>query len=231
LSRDRLKVEERWAVFTVHGAKCYMCGDPTISFRDFHVDHVIPEDLGDKPARLAAVLELLGRPATFDLNSYANWLPACAGCNQTKSSTTWEPSGLAQLFLQRAADLAAKAEEAERRVVGNRKLQNALGIVTQGLAQQGKRDFAEQVLEQFEPIGMDWFQHLAPNADPAGVRLTPTLTLIAVRSEDGLLQAITMPNGVMAGGPSDPSDAMRCGTCGGSWFNGSRCALCGSSDD
>jgi hypothetical protein len=92
---------ERHAIFTVHGEKCYICGAPLI-LSTMTVDHVIPERLADTPDELSRVLIKLGRPADFDLNSYANLMPACSACNTRKSDTIWEPTPLVQLVLQNA---------------------------------------------------------------------------------------------------------------------------------
>src|SRR4051812_27661656 len=67
---------ERYAVFKTHGARCYMCREP-VDMASFQVDHVIPESLLDDPERLKHALADLGRLATFEINSFENWLPAC----------------------------------------------------------------------------------------------------------------------------------------------------------
>jgi 5-methylcytosine-specific restriction endonuclease McrA len=82
---------ERYAVFTVHGEKCYLCHKP-INLRTMEVDHLIPESLKDDPVRLAAVLVALGRQLNFNLNTYDNWLPACGRCNNEKRNNIFEPS-------------------------------------------------------------------------------------------------------------------------------------------
>ena len=44
LSKYSFGAEERYAVYTVHGERCYLCGKP-IDFASMEVDHVIPGSL------------------------------------------------------------------------------------------------------------------------------------------------------------------------------------------
>lgn len=81
----------RYAIFKTHGDRCYICKVP-IDMASFQVDHVIPEALLQEPARLQEVLHALGRPADFNVNSFENWLPACAPCNNGKRALVWEHS-------------------------------------------------------------------------------------------------------------------------------------------
>lgn len=71
---------ERYAVYTTHGEKCYLCTRP-VDLASMQVDHIIPESLLDEPDRLAEVLDKFRLPREFDLNSYANWMPSCSQCN------------------------------------------------------------------------------------------------------------------------------------------------------
>ena len=83
MDKRRFTPFERLAVFVTHDEKCYLCNRP-LDLLTMEVDHVIPESLQDNPKRLVEVVRLLGRPGDFDVNSYANWLPACRSCNGRK---------------------------------------------------------------------------------------------------------------------------------------------------
>src|SRR5688572_21907761 len=94
---------ERYAVWMVHGEKCYICTQP-VDLKSMEVDHIIPESLLEDPDRLAEILTWLGRPEGFSLNSFANWMPACRPCNGKKADLIFEPTPLVQVLLQRAAE-------------------------------------------------------------------------------------------------------------------------------
>lgn len=115
---------ERYAILVTHGDRCYLGGEP-IDMLTFQVDHVIPEELLDDPPRLVEVLEQLGRKSDFDVNSFENWLPACAPCNNRKRADVFEPSPMVQLALQRASGGADAAREASARTVRTQELAKA----------------------------------------------------------------------------------------------------------
>jgi hypothetical protein len=56
-----------------------------IDMLTFQVDHVIPEELLSDPSGWPG-LAALGRPETFEVNSFENWLHACA-LQQPKASS------------------------------------------------------------------------------------------------------------------------------------------------
>ncbi len=118
-SKYHFSAAERYAVFTVHGENCYLCHEP-INLKTMEVDHIIPESLLDDPVRLTVILKDLGRPGDFDLNSFANWMPACRSCNGTKRATVFEPSPVVQLVLQNAAGKAARVQSLATTTVSDR---------------------------------------------------------------------------------------------------------------
>lgn len=99
---------ERYAVFTVHNEKCYMCGEP-LDLLSMEVDHVIPETLLDAPEQLESVLTEYNLPAGFNLQSFANWLPACGPCNNRKRSCVFKATTRIQLDLDIAGEKAGQA--------------------------------------------------------------------------------------------------------------------------
>jgi hypothetical protein len=228
VSKHQFSSAERYAVFETHGARCYMCAKP-VNYADFQVDHVIPESLEDKPDRLKKALDDLGRSADFQINSHENWLPACGPCNNKKRSTVWEPSGLVQLHLQKAAKKAGGARAAAEEIVSDLKLTRSLNTLGRALDAGG---LAPSLLEELDVFVERYSLHRAPEAEPDVVRITAAeaLPLYEVLTTDGgRTQLARGPYGV-GGGPLNASPAMRC-TCGSPFFNGTRCVLCGQQLD
>lgn len=122
------RLVESYAIFTVHGGKCYICRTP-LTLTTMAVDHVIPEMLVDKPDVLARVLIRLGKPADFDLNSYTNLVPACTSCNGRKSDTIWELTPLIQLVLQDAEAKAPTVEALVSEALSRRDIDKALNTL------------------------------------------------------------------------------------------------------
>src|SRR5690349_17600689 len=75
---------ERYAVWLHHGKRCWLCLEP-LDLVAATVDHVVAESLTDDPTALQETIELYKLPATFNVNSFENWLPAHNHCNQSKS--------------------------------------------------------------------------------------------------------------------------------------------------
>lgn len=182
MSRYKFSSAERWAIFLVHGMKCYMCKVP-IDLTTMVVDHVLPEYLLDSPSACSAAKSTLGLPDSFDLNSFENWLPACSVCNGTKSSIQFEPSPLIQVLLQK---LAAKADEAHRvsaEVVRSRQVANALNVLVRayesGVKLEGETRERLLVLLRFASA-----RELVGSGQP--LRLTPSFQLVTTTMRDAL---------------------------------------------
>lgn len=109
MSRHNFANAERYAVFTVHRERCWLCNGP-LSLNEVEVDHIIPERVEGHPT-LPEILRQLGRPADFQINSFENWMPAHGPCNRIKAGLVFEPSPMIQARLQFAAERAAKARE------------------------------------------------------------------------------------------------------------------------
>lgn len=127
-SKYQFSLAQRFAVYTTHGGKYYLCRRP-LDLETMEVDHVIPESLLADPARLAAVLKALGRPGGFDINSFANWMPACRPCNGRKLDSVFEPTPVVQLVLQQAAQKAGEAEELATEEVTRERVARALNVL------------------------------------------------------------------------------------------------------
>lgn len=196
-----------------------MCGSP-LNLKTMEVDHVIPEALLAQPVKLAAALEALGRPQGFEVNSYANWLPACGPCNGAKNDLVFEPSPIIQVQLQRAAAKAEQVASVADKSASDRKIANALNVLEQAHA-EGRLD--AEILGTLAAFVVD--QRPAEHASEP-VRLTP---LYEVLSDINGVQVVRGPYGI-GGRPSTPSSdpSFACPNCGtiAAW-NGARCVICG----
>ncbi|MGO8748791.1 MAG: HNH endonuclease [Thermoguttaceae bacterium] len=169
MSKHTFTPTERYAVFTVHGEKCYLCNKP-VDLTTMEVDHVIPESLMDDPASLADVLVALGRPPNFDLNSYANWMPACRPCNIKKRDAVFEPSLIVQITLQRAADKAAQARAFAEHILNEKKLSSALNTLEQFSEAGG---LPASAVETIRSLVMFHIGYRDPDLAAEPIRLTP----------------------------------------------------------
>lgn len=196
MGKKSFSAAERWAIFTVHGDKCYLCNCP-IDLVTMEVDHIIPESLETEPERFAKIRVDFGLPEDFNLNSYENWLPSCRKCNGDKSSTVLEMVPIIQLQLQRASGKADRCREAEAKTESNKALGKALNTLMREGERRGiSKEVLEPVLAAFmevledstlndkfsEPSGdvmiafKEKFSGRAPYTRVFRFRISPTLT-------------------------------------------------------
>lgn len=181
MSKYNFNSSERFAIFITHGEKCYLCNEP-ITLKTMEVDHLIPESLLNRPEDLWSVLGKLGLPTDFDVNSFANWLPACGPCNNTKKDHIFRPSLILQRHLEQAAAKVSDAERLASEVVTQRKIANALNV----LERASEKDvLAEGVIEILATIVLDNRQ---PGlAEP--IRFSPRCEVLA--QQDGVRIVLT----------------------------------------
>lgn len=229
MAHYKFSAAERYAVFTVHNEKCWLCGEP-IGLLETEVDHVIPETLiGD--IALPIVLAELGLPAEFDINSFANWMPAHRRCNGEKSDTVFLPSPLIQLKLQSAMERANRAEALHDEYLSDRKISRAINIL---LAAQEVGGFAKRHKKMMKGLITTVEQEHEPNREQEErgkpLFLAPWLEVV---HENARWIALRGPGGLVGMRPKaerlHPSwDCPRCGVTG---WNGARCITCGMLDD
>lgn len=87
MKKRRFSPSERYAIWSHHQKRCWLCKEPLRLF-ETTIDHVLPESLLFDVARRDCVLEEYGLAADFNINGFENWLPCHAHCNQAKGSTT-----------------------------------------------------------------------------------------------------------------------------------------------
>lgn len=224
MAKRKFTAVERHAVFTLHGERCYVCGQP-LTLKTMEVDHVVPETLQDDLTRLAHVLTTLGRAPDFNLQSYENWMPTCGSCNGKKGDTVWEPSLLVQGALQRAKDKAPDCALLATKTVSERKVYNALNVLERASENGHLTDDVLDELEKYQRTVREP-EHMA---EP--VRVSPRYELHQVLKDDGYIRTVQGPFGVGSGPSGYASPHARCGACGNQYFNGARCISCGMMDD
>jgi predicted RNA-binding Zn-ribbon protein involved in translation (DUF1610 family) len=223
MSTYKFSPAERAAIYSTHGEKCYLCGQP-INLKTMEVDHVIPEALLERPVELNSALNALGLPSGFDINSFANWLPACGPCNGRKSDTVFAPSPLIQIVLQNAGAKALAAEKLAAQTVSERKIANALNVLERAHEDGSLDDETVEVLVNF----------VSRNRQPAlagqPILLTPLYEILTV--ENGI-QVVRGPYGVgVRPATSDAHPSFDCPNCGSiAAWNGVRCVICGEMND
>lgn len=93
------------------------------------VDHLLPERLLDDTKAKSEAISSFALPQDFDLNSFANWLPAHATCNNKKRGHVFRPTPLIQIHVDRARERASKAKSICENSVQGRKIDRALGVL------------------------------------------------------------------------------------------------------
>lgn len=117
MSKQSFTAAQREAIWLAHSNKCAYTRE-TLDISNFHIDHVIPETLNEKPELRAETLTKLGLPEDFDLLGWENLLPCRPGANLQKSATVFEPAHI-HFFLgvatSKKSDVIKNLEKIERR--------------------------------------------------------------------------------------------------------------------
>jgi 5-methylcytosine-specific restriction endonuclease McrA len=225
MAKRRFSDAERYAVFTLHSERCYMCGEP-LDLLTMEVDHVIPESFLEIPEKLKEVIDGYGLPNTFDLQSFENWLPSCTRCNGRKSDRVFNATTRIQLDLQIASEKATKARELAQQLVSKQVASRAWNTIKRAAAEETLDDSVLAAIKEFSD-----FHALNKMADiiETPTRLTPLLEILS--EKDGL-RVVRGPYGV-GDGPMifDERSNFRCPTCGNVAWNGARCVACGELSD
>lgn len=228
VSKQTPSPAERHAIYTVHGEKCYMCGDP-LNLKTVQIEHVIPEKLAKDPDKLAEVLTGFGLPPDFDLNSFENLLPACIRCNLLKHDTPWWPSPMIQMIIQRAKAKASQVAALAATTITERHVYAALDALARYSA---TRDLNDEQKAQLAAIVGYQQKVREPALANEPIRLTPTYAVepYTVLSRTEHHTVVQGPYGV-GGGPTNASRGVSCGVCGYAFFRGAVCVMCGDMDD
>ena len=98
---------ERLAIWEAYGRVCLYCEEP-IYWRDLEIDHILPEDLQDKPDELKEWKQRLNLGADYPLNDFPNWAASHHGCNKKKGNRV---SPRLLFFIETAEPKARKARQ------------------------------------------------------------------------------------------------------------------------
>ena len=215
MARRVFTVPERYGIWLAHKQSCWICRTP-VSYIDMQVEHIIPADLKNRQDELHALIEHLGLPSDFQIESYENWRPSHHNCNRDKADIPFDAPFIA-VEIAKGRKASAEAKQLAEKVVSDRKLESAFATILTAV-KQGKLKGSDV------EAALNIYSDSAPAED---VRISAEVVF-----SEGELVAIRQPFGVGYGpaGPNIPM-RMRCGVCGNPYFNGSRCTLCGNMDN
>jgi hypothetical protein len=219
---------ERYAVWKYHGEKCYLCDEP-IRLVDTTCDHVIPENLLDKPEEFSLILEQLGLDCCFNINDFNNWLPAHVKCNQKKGPLPFRPTPMIQVILDRLIRDSEKIRRIAQRFTDNSNKDLLLTQIMDGLA-SGK--IKKEEIESLFPKGRPTEDEEAATLyDEVCLHVDPRRWKMVARS--GYIATVTDGRlGGMTPVCQNPHISWQCPHCGhyGPW-NGVKCMTCGMMSD
>jgi 5-methylcytosine-specific restriction endonuclease McrA len=223
MAKHKFTAAEKLGVWQAFDGQCFWCGKP-VAYTDTTVDHVIPETVEDKPAQLDEIRRTYGLGASFEINSFRNWVPCHGSCNSSKGSRLYGPSPAMIAYLEFVARKAESAANVARRATEDREKGRILGKLESALeANLITREEVMVLIGDLDPRPM------IPGTQPA-LQLLPGWSV--VRGGNGF---VTVTDGVRAGiAPTDPNPhiSWQCPTCGqfGPW-NGVICLSCGQRSD
>lgn len=177
MSSQSFSAAQREAIWNAHSCKCAYTRE-LLDVSNFHIDHIIPETLNEKPKLLAEKLSLLGLPLDFDLLGWENLIPCRPGANLQKSATVFEPAHV-HFFLGVAA---AKKQEIINNLlkIERRKIRGRVIILLQQSLERGELSTEEiaQLLEKYTETPEAIFELLQ------GLKFADAEEVLAVSSAD-----------------------------------------------
>ncbi|MBX5308546.1 hypothetical protein HJB95_25390 [Rhizobium sp. NLR14b] len=213
---------ERYAVWTVHGERCWLCRAP-MNFAEMHIDHIIPEAL-EGTDKLRGVLDDFGLPSDFNINNWGNWMPAHGPCNVNKKDHVFEPAPIILKQIDVALSKSGKAQEIHDKFRTNRNLEAAFERVIQGI-EDG--DLSRERLMVLANLAA---REHAPNRSPEmrdqPIMLAKGLTVLSQDDRQYILQG---PSGMTGYRPKGDNlhSSWDCPHCGITGWSGTRCIRCG----
>lgn len=131
MSTQKFSSAEREALWLAHRKKCAYTRH-LLDVSSFHIDHVVPESLADKPEEFQHFKEELGLPEDFDVRGYENLLPCRPGANMQKNAIVFEKASI-HYFLGIAASKKADVEEHLDRIESRSRRGRAVVLLQQCL--------------------------------------------------------------------------------------------------
>lgn len=216
----------RFAIWTVHGERCYQCNQPVHLF-DYQIDHVIPQSLEGKEVR--RLVKKYGRPDDFNVQGFENLLPSCARCNREKSDRPWDESLMVQRVLQIAEKKKKEVLRTIESITRNNRIEKVLislviaheageltpehlGLINELTKYQARLRLPENRNEPFRATK----EIIIPMSTVAS-----TNDVYVSRIEGPIIFSLG-PDGVLVKTPSI------CKKCGGTGFDHTTCADCGN---
>jgi hypothetical protein len=113
MDKYRFSIYQRYAVFKSFKGICHWCGE-LVDFLSFEVDHVLPESLENKQAKLNELRDYYDLIPEFNINNYENWAPIHSSCNKLKGYKIYK-AGFIRDILEKCAKNKAEAQKIEIR--------------------------------------------------------------------------------------------------------------------
>lgn len=89
MAEQSFSAAEREAIWRAHSGKCAYTRE-LLDISSFHIDHVLPESMGNDPAAFTETAKKLGLSDGFDLRGWENLLPCRPGANLQKAANVFE---------------------------------------------------------------------------------------------------------------------------------------------
>lgn len=134
ISKYKFNNTEKYSVWQTHGFKCYWCGVP-LELMHVSIDHLLPENLSDKPDEFQRIKNHYLLPETFKINDFCNWVPTHNNCNSKKGHTIFNNS---PAFLAFITDVIKKSDQARntyQKLVVKRNKDKIIGKIVSNLEQ------------------------------------------------------------------------------------------------
>lgn len=102
------------ALYEAYNGRCLYCND-LIKYDNYHIDHIIPEYLDDKPEEFKRIKREYELDDDYDLNAYYNLVPTTAGCNIKKRKQIFEKK-TALFYISIAKNKIPNIKELEQKI-------------------------------------------------------------------------------------------------------------------
>lgn len=173
---------QREAIWRAYDRKCAYTRQ-LLDVSNFHIDHILPESLGQDLGKLAETLSKLGLPSTFDLCGYANLVPCQPGANLQKGALVLDPAHI-HYFLGVASAKKDAVEENLIRIEKRKNRGRALILLQQAL-ERGElaADEVADILQKYTDKPAEIFELLEGMlfADAAEIRIVARSEIDALR--------------------------------------------------
>lgn len=227
MKKYKFSQSERFAIWSHHGRACYWCEEP-LTLQETTIDHVIPENLLEKPAELTAVLEKFSLPKDFRINDFGNWLPAHDKCNKSKNGKALRLTQMTLGIIDKLQKEAEAVRRKEQKIKTDARKSDALGRIF--AAKEAGTITKDDIMQVFDILPSDGKDYKALY----DARIYLDRNRWKVVELVGASQAI-VTNGRLAGitpAGDNPHNSWQCPNCSnyGPW-NGIICLSCGMRSD